>query len=462
MARIFISYRRDDAAGHAGRLYDQLREDFGEEHVFMDVDAIEPGVDFVERIESAVATADVFLAVLGRSWASVADAEGRRRLDNPDDFVRREVGAALRRRMTVIPVLVGGAEMPSARELPEDLAPLTRRNALLVSDLDWHGGVRRLAAAIERALGTERPRPRRRTDEELERGLDEPRAAPASLLAGLAGAAFLVAGTALRWEEIVRPAFGGGHVPGLGLAVAPASLAIAAGAVYALLRSWHRGPGATEVGLLLGFAAAGLIKYAALLGRFETTPERLSDPPAQWGSQLSLLLGLGGSLVLAAVAAYWVVAWHRREASFARVPGRVLATVGAILMLAGTAIPFNVVHPETAATSRVILRIGLWEALDPVALAVAVVLAVFLAGRMTTLTASGVLIALGIAGTVLWLRYVGVPALQMLQQENLASVRAGGPVGLAGALLVWRAGVVAGRSAAGAEPAPARDAVRSS
>lgn len=460
MARIFISYRRDDAAGHAGRLYDQLREDFGGEHVFMDVDAIEPGVDFVERIESAVAAADVFLAVLGRSWASVTDADGHRRLDDPDDFVRREVSAALRRRMTVIPVLVGGAEMPPAHELPEELVPLTRRNALLVSDLDWHGGVRRLSAVLEKALGTKRPPPKRRRDEH-ERRREEPYAAPASLLAGLAGAALLVAGTALRWEEIVRPAFGGGHVPGLGLAVAPASLAVAAGAVYALLRSWHRGPGATEVGLLLGFAAAGLIKYAALLGRFQTTPDRVSDGPAQWGSQLSLLLGLAGSLVLAAVAAYWIVAWHRREARFARVPGRVLATAGAILMLAGTALPFNVVRPETDAVERVLLRIGLWEAFDPVVLAVAVVLTVLLAGRMATLTASGVLIALGIAGTLLWLRYVGVPVLQMLQQENLASVRAGGPVGMAGALLVWRAGIVSGRSAADTEPAPAEHAVPS-
>ena len=89
MAGIFISYRRDDAAGHAGRIYDQLSEDFGDAQVFMDVDAIDPGVDFMSRIESAVASADVFLAIVGRNWVTATDARGRRRLDDPNDYVRR-------------------------------------------------------------------------------------------------------------------------------------------------------------------------------------------------------------------------------------------------------------------------------------------------------------------------------------------------------------------------------------
>lgn len=457
MSRIFVSYRRDDAAGHAGRLYDQLREDFGDDSVFMDVDAIEPGVDFAERIERAVESADVFIAVVGRNWASVTDAAGRRRLDDPDDYVRREVAAALGRPITVVPVLVGGATMPAAGELPAELAHLTRRNALVLSDLDWHSGARRLVAALEKDLSARerppeppppRPRPRRR---EREARPDPGRVGWTELVLGLAGAGLVLAATALRWETLARPPFGGGSVPGLWIAVAPASIAVAAGALYAFVRAWRSEIGPLATGLLLGFSLGGLVKYGALLGRYATTDEA----PAQWGSLLSLALGFGGSLLLAAVAAFWIAARHRREARFARVPGRVVASVGALLMLAATAIPFNVSFPQTRAVEQVIVQRDLWEALDPIALALAVVATIFLGGRLDQLVVSGLLVALGVLGALLWLRYIGVPALQMLARDDLASLRPGGAVGLAGSLLVWRAGFVAGRSAA-AEPSAKR------
>lgn len=149
MARIFISYRRGDSAGHAGRLYDRLSERFGQARVFMDIDHIGPGVDFVAVIEAAVAKCDVLLALIGEEWLDTTDAEGRRRLDDPEDFVRVEIATALRRNILVIPVLVQGAKMPRALDLPGDLAMLARRNALELSDSRWRFDVGRLIETLE-------------------------------------------------------------------------------------------------------------------------------------------------------------------------------------------------------------------------------------------------------------------------------------------------------------------------
>ena len=130
---IFISYRREDAPGHAGRLYDVLSSRFGEEQVFMDL-SMELGIDFVEHINKAVGSCRLLVAVIGPHWTSTQDAHGRRRLDDPADFIRVEVETGLRRpEVRVVPVLVQGARMPDADELPASLAELTRRNALEVS-----------------------------------------------------------------------------------------------------------------------------------------------------------------------------------------------------------------------------------------------------------------------------------------------------------------------------------------
>jgi hypothetical protein len=131
--QIFISYRREDAAYPAGRLYDRLQSRFAAEKIFMDVDSLAPGVDFVEALERSVGGCDVLIAVIGRRWLSASDEEGNRRLDQPEDFVRVEVATALKRGIRVIPVLVEGAPVPRSRELPDDLKALVRRNALEVS-----------------------------------------------------------------------------------------------------------------------------------------------------------------------------------------------------------------------------------------------------------------------------------------------------------------------------------------
>ena len=149
---MFISYRRDESAGYTGRIADRFTEHFGKDRVFRDIDSIEPGLDFAEAIESAIGSSGVMLAVIGKNWLTATDAAGRKRLQDPHDYVRMEIAAALQRNMRVIPVLVQGASMPGTDELPEDLAPLTRRNAFELHDSSWGDDVGRLFSALERVL----------------------------------------------------------------------------------------------------------------------------------------------------------------------------------------------------------------------------------------------------------------------------------------------------------------------
>jgi hypothetical protein len=151
-SRIFISYRRGDSSPQAGRLSDRLADEFGADRVFMDVDAIEPGADFVDYIEEAVGSCDVLVALIGGEWLESRDELGNRRLDDPEDFVRLEVAAGLERDIRVVPVLVEGATMPRAHDLPEQLRLLARRNALEISDSRWRHDVGRLVETIHNVL----------------------------------------------------------------------------------------------------------------------------------------------------------------------------------------------------------------------------------------------------------------------------------------------------------------------
>ena len=150
---IFISYRRQESSHLAGRLYDRLAERFGAERVFMDVATIDLGVDFAEVITRAVGSCQVLVAVIGPQWVTVADADGRRRLKDPNDFVRLEIKAALERDVRVIPILVEGAPMPRLRDLPRPLAGLARRNAMTMRHESFPYDAERLLEAIERVLG---------------------------------------------------------------------------------------------------------------------------------------------------------------------------------------------------------------------------------------------------------------------------------------------------------------------
>jgi TIR domain len=131
---IFLNYRRDQSEWPTGRLHDRLVEVFGHERIFTDVDSIPPGQDFTKVLEGAVSSCRVLLAVIGKDWTNAPDEAGRRRLDNPHDWVRFEIESALRRRgVRVIPVLIDGAAMPRADELPGELAQLSTRQAVKIS-----------------------------------------------------------------------------------------------------------------------------------------------------------------------------------------------------------------------------------------------------------------------------------------------------------------------------------------
>jgi hypothetical protein len=147
--KVFISYRREETAGHAGRLYDAIVARFGESRVSMDVE-FAPGIDFVERITEAVGSCDYLLVVIGPRWATLSQAGIQPRLADANDYVRLEVETALKRPdVNVIPVLVAGAKMPGPDDLPESLQKLTRQNAIELSDARWRYDVGRLIATLE-------------------------------------------------------------------------------------------------------------------------------------------------------------------------------------------------------------------------------------------------------------------------------------------------------------------------
>jgi hypothetical protein len=156
--RIFMSYRRDDTDYPAAWLFTELVRHFDRDQVFKDVDSIELGDDFVEVITRAVASCDVLLALIGRRWLTIAGRDGRRRLDNADDFVRLEIEAALTRNVRVIPILVEAAQMPRADELPTSLAKLARLQALELSSSRFGLDIQRLLKTLDRTLTESRER----------------------------------------------------------------------------------------------------------------------------------------------------------------------------------------------------------------------------------------------------------------------------------------------------------------
>jgi len=201
---VFICYRREDSGGYAGRIYDRLAKRLGRKNVFIDVDNIPPGLDFVDVLSERVGACTALIAVIGRNWASISDKENRRRIDHPRDFVRIEIEAALERGVRVIPVLVEDADMPKAEDLPESLKKLSRRQGIEISLTRFDSDVRKLvralseleeelrqhqAAEAERAAREERERreaadaaekterARQLAKAEAERAIDERRAA---------------------------------------------------------------------------------------------------------------------------------------------------------------------------------------------------------------------------------------------------------------------------------------------
>ncbi|MGH9277771.1 MAG: toll/interleukin-1 receptor domain-containing protein [Acidimicrobiales bacterium] len=156
---IFISYRREETAYPAGWLFDRLADHYGPTQIFKDIDSIEPGDDFVDTITAAVGSCDVLLALIGDQWLTMTDPDGGRRIDDPNDFVRLEIEAALSRNVRVIPILVGESRMPRAHEVPPTLAPLVRRQALELSPSRFAADLARLLPVLDRTLAEAAARP---------------------------------------------------------------------------------------------------------------------------------------------------------------------------------------------------------------------------------------------------------------------------------------------------------------
>jgi hypothetical protein len=156
MPGIFISYRRADSAGYAGRIFDRLRREFGDSEVFRDVDDIDGGTRFPEAIARQLEDCKVFVLVIGPSWINARDERGSRRLDDPTDWVRVELATALKRNICVIPVTVGGAALPAAADLPDDLKPLLEWQRRDLRDGDtWEADLDLLIRRIAKAIGRE-------------------------------------------------------------------------------------------------------------------------------------------------------------------------------------------------------------------------------------------------------------------------------------------------------------------
>lgn len=152
MTILFLSYRRADTSGYAGRLADALEARFGLGSVFQDVETIAPGTNFEEAINAAVARCEAFIVLIGDTWSTDRATDGSLRLDDPQDFVRLEVASALRAAKPILPVLVEGAKMPQASALPADLRTLSRLQAIELSDSRWNYDVGCVEDAVRKLI----------------------------------------------------------------------------------------------------------------------------------------------------------------------------------------------------------------------------------------------------------------------------------------------------------------------
>jgi TIR domain len=411
-SRIFVSYRREDATAYAGRLYDVLGSEFPAQ-VFMDLDTLEPGVDFAQRIEESVGSVDVLVAVIGRGWVTAVDRDGNRRLDDPDDWVRLEIAEALRRNIRVIPVLVGGASMPELEELPDDLAGLRRRNGLVISDLEWRAGTDRLVTTVYHGLGLERQKPM------------APAPSAVVLPLAIAGAALLTAGIFMRWNNgssFFQNDFNGAlSYGGVFTSLAPIAIAVAAIVGVLLVRDASTRP--HGVGVLAAAGLSGAAKYFAVL---EVRHE------AALGATIGVLGAFaGGVLVLAA----GVIAARGTPTSKSprSVVGAASTAAGAVFLAVALGVPFNGTDASSVQRKVAISGDGGFDlfALDPIltTLAIAAIAALLLwPWRHVELSAA--LLTFGCIEALFWVRYIGVPVLA--DSSNFAFGPAG-VVGLAGA-----------------------------
>lgn len=304
--KLFISYRREESAGHAGRLYDSIAARFGEGNVFVDVD-VAPGIDFVARIQEAIGGCRVLLVMMGPRWATLSAGGGSARIADPDDFVRLEVETALERPdVTVIPVLVGGAEMPDPDDLPPGLRPLTRRNALELSDMRWRYDIGRLIAALETILAA--------ATSTHPTVIDAPAAPPAPRVSPalrLVVDGMLIAGLAAltaRWVDPISPADQTTDAGKIAASILRRTVTWAVlGAALAIWLSVVQG----EARALVRRAALGLAIGAlagAIGGAITALPQYLADPTPTGDAIRSISIGsfaASGALIGSLLGRLW-------------------------------------------------------------------------------------------------------------------------------------------------------------
>ena len=212
MATVFINYRREDAAGEAQALFKELCEKLGADAVFMDVETIALGRDFREVLTQRLASVDVMLTLIGKGWLESRDKTGKRRLDDPNDFVRREIQAALERNIAVTPVLLQDAQMPAEADLPTDISGLAFRNAFELSHARWGSDVNELFRRL--GLASLEPPPSERLKGTA--GVFEPMLAkqrPSSEIESRAPARRRTTLTwAIAWTAVVLLAAAGGYL----------------------------------------------------------------------------------------------------------------------------------------------------------------------------------------------------------------------------------------------------------
>jgi hypothetical protein len=285
---IFISYRRDDSEGEAGRLFDDLTRAFGSDAVFMDVAGIKPGVDFRKAIEDNVASCGVFLAIVGPTWTTIQNPDGKRRLEDPNDFVALEIASALKREVPVIPVLVHDAKMPSVDLLPEALKPFAYRNSVEITHARWSSDVVLLIEALK-AYVTPKSEPRPPVHATVPVQLPAPhppsgtavpvgggKKKPVGLIAGIAVAAVLVLGL------VVYFATRSGRTP----TPDPNHPDVVVPATAGFVGTWRRSGGAGDsdaLGMLvISGSGSSLVVHA--YGRCQA-------PVCDWGSQPGVISG---------------------------------------------------------------------------------------------------------------------------------------------------------------------------
>jgi hypothetical protein len=328
--RIFLSYRREETAYAAGWLYDRLAECFGDGQVFKDVDSIELGDDFVEAIVTAVGSCDVLLALIGDRWVTITSADGRRRLEDPEDFVRLEIESALTRDVRVVPILVAGATMPSAGDLPPSLARLVRRQALELSPSRFDDDLGRLLRVLDSTLaeaheeaaqpaegwfrheaGSQRPRTRPQT---AERHSDGESLSPAARrdTTGYDGAPRAPAAPpSASWPAGPRGTVGGAGPPSA--TTLPAEMrAVTQVTWYSRLISYGR----FWFGLL--FILAGLIPFVANVPHYYGYEKYPKVPHLH----VYIELGLGALLLVGVLLLVSALISARQEPGSPRDPGR--------------------------------------------------------------------------------------------------------------------------------------------